>query len=201
MKTRTIAALILCTGILLGATGCKTQHVALKVTEADKPIKVIRAEGLTLTARFLDDEILRAKFGREHNPFVSDYQSLQFRRFMVFELSIENEGSDPVLFQLDPLELQYGGKAMFAYNGFRINQYWGFKDDEINIRGSQQVRRARFVKENVLPDSMTIPAPGELKGYAVFAGNTPNYGTATLYVPIFKPAGGPLHRFEVSFEF
>jgi hypothetical protein len=201
VKTRIAAVLTLCAGILLAATGCKTQHMALKLVEGEKPLKVARAEGLTLTARFLDDEVLRAKFGEKQNPFVSDYYSLQFRRFIVFDLSIENEGSNPVLFRLDTLELQYGGSALHAYNEFRINRYWEFKEQKDKVRGSQRVRRERYVKENVLPDSVTIPTGGKLRGYAVFTGSTPNYGTATLYVPIFAPDGRVVHRFEVPFEF
>lgn len=201
MKLRITAGLAACAGIFLLLSGCMTQRVALSVVEADKPLKIERTEDLILTVRYLDDDTLKQKFGKkETNPFLSDYYSLQFRRFLVFELSLENAGSVPVKFLLNRLELQYGGKAMNAYNAFRIIQYWEFKDEE-DVRGSQKAKRERFVKDNVLRDSVTIPAPGELKGYAVFTGNTPNYGTATLYVPVFTPRGEVVHRFEVSFEF
>lgn len=191
------------TAILLALTGCLSQNPPLKIAETDKPIKVVRAEDLILTARFLDDETLEAKFGDpdKGNPFLSDYYTIQFRRFIVFELSIENAGTAPVMFELNRLEMQFGGKAMFAYNEFRINQYWEFKEDKDNVKGIYKARRERFVKQNVLPASRTIPAPGELKGYAVFTGNTPEYGTATLYVPLFAPDGKTVHRFEVPFEF
>ena len=201
VKIRIAASLAACAGIFLLVSGCMTQRGSLSVAEADKPIKIIKTEDLILTVRYLDDDTLKQKFGKETNPFLSDYYSLQFRRFMVFELSIENTGSVPVKFLLNRLELQYGGKAMFAYNKFRINQYWEFKDDQDEVKGIHKARRERFVKDNVLPDSVTIPAPGELKRYAVFTGNTPNYGTATLYVPVFTPMDEVVHRFEVPFEF
>ena len=202
MKIRVAARLAACAGIFFLVSGCMTQHAPLSVAGADKPLKIEKTEDLILTVRYMDDDTLKLKFGKkEANPFLSDYYSLQFRRFLVFELSLENAGSVPVKFLLNRLELQYGGKAMNAYNAFRINQYWEFKDDEEEVKGSQKARRERFVKDNVLRDSVTIPAPGELKGYAVFTGNTPNYGTATLYVPIFTPTGEVVHRFEVPFEF
>lgn len=201
MKLRVAAGLAVCAGIFFLLSGCMTQRVALSVVDSDKPLKIERTEDLILTARYLDDNTLKQKFGREEtNPFLSDYYSVQFRRFLVFELSIENAGSAPVKFLLNRLELQFGGTAMNAYNAFRINQYWEYKDEEA-VKAVYKARRERFVKENVLRDSVTIPAPGELKGYAVFTGNTPNYGTATLYVPVFTPLGEVVHRFELSFEF
>lgn len=201
MKPRICICPVMCGCILLLLSGCMTQRVALQVSDTDKPLKIVRTENLILTVRFLDDDTLRQKFGKETNPYISDYYSVQFRRFMVFEFSIENTGSAPIKFQLNRLEMQFGGTYTFPYNQFRINQYWGFKDEEGEIRAGQKARREKYVKEYVLPDSATIPAPGRLRGYAVFTGDTPNYGTATLYVPIFTPAGKPLHRFEVSFEF
>jgi hypothetical protein len=185
--------------MFLALAGCLTPRPPLKLSEADKPIKIVREEGLVFTARFLDDETLIVKFGDRANPFISDYTSLMFRRFIVFELSIKNTGSEPVMFQLNRLELQFAGKSLFAYNRFRINQYWEFEEED--ARGIEKAKRERLVNENVLPDSIKIPSPGELKGYAVFTGNTPEYGTATLFVPLFSEDGRMVHRFEVSFEF
>ncbi len=201
MKIKIAVILAICTAVLVSTTGCLTKRPPLTVADTDKPIKVVRSEDFILTVRFLDDETLEAKFGDRANPFLSDYTSVQFRRFMVFELSIENTGSDPVKFLLNRLELQFGGNALDAYNRFRIIQYWDFKEDEGEVKGIYKVRRERIVKENVLPEAVTIPSPGELKGYAVFAGNTPNYGVATLYVPVFTPMEELVHRFEVTFEF
>ena len=43
------------------------------------------------TLRFMDDETLDVKYKKEANPFLSDYYSAQFKRIMVFELTLENE--------------------------------------------------------------------------------------------------------------
>jgi hypothetical protein len=201
MKPNMLTKIVFCASMVLLLVGCVTQHLGLVVADTDKPVKIIRTDDFILTARFMDDETLRAKFGKETNPFVSDYYSLQFRRFMVFEVSIENTGSEAVKFQLNALELHYEGSNMSAYNEFRINQYWAFKDEQGEVKAGDKTRRERFVKNNVLPAAATIPAQGELEGFAVFTGNTPNYGSAILYVPIFSLAGRPVHRFEVPFEF
>ncbi len=65
-------------------------------------------EDLQATARFIDDETLVHKFGKSANPYLSDYASVQLRRFVVFELSVENAGTEPLRFFLNRLELQFG---------------------------------------------------------------------------------------------
>ena len=40
-----------------------------------------------------------------------------------------------------------------------------------------------------------------MRGYVVFVGNTPSYGPATVYVPLFESKEVALHRFEFPFEF
>ena len=82
MNRRQFIILALCAGILVAISGCLSPRPALQIAETDKPIKVVRAEELILTARFLDDETLEAKFGDKTNPFISDYTSFQFRRFL-----------------------------------------------------------------------------------------------------------------------
>jgi hypothetical protein len=197
VKNRAAAGLaVLAVALLL--TGCQTPP-ALAVQGS--PLRTAEAEGLRATARFIDDDTLVHKFGKTANPYLSDYVSLQLRRFIVFELSIENGGTEPLNFRLNRLELHFGDKSLFAYNDLRINQYWEFKDKQSKTRGSDKARRERIVRDTVLPDSATIPPNGMLNGFAVFGGNTPSYGNATLYVPVLSMSGQVAQRLEMAFEF
>jgi hypothetical protein len=193
------AAGIAAIALALLLTGCLTPPAPLAVKGS--PLRTAEAEGLRATARFIDDDTLIHKFGKTANPYITDYASLQLRRFIVFELSIENNGTESLRFRLNRLELQFADKALLAYNDFRINQYWEFKDKQTKTQGSDKARRERIVRDTILPDSGIIPANGKLNGYAVFAGNTPSYGNATLYVPVLALSGEVAQRLEMAFEF
>jgi hypothetical protein len=180
--------------------GCMEQRVALKVK--DDPIKVEKAEGLIATVRYLDDPTLIQKYGKEGNPFLTDYYRLQIKRLMVFELSVENETNEPADFRLNRLELQFGGKALESYNRFQLMQHWEFQDQRVKTIALDKVRRESIINQWVLPNKLTIPPVGKIKGYVVFIGNTPRYGKANLYVPLFKPKSEDIiYRFEFAFEF
>lgn len=199
MKNLRAAGLAAIAVSLLLSSGCLTPPVPLD--PQGNPMQTAATEDLRATARFIDDETLVHKFGKSANPYLTDYASVQLRRFVVFELSVENGGTEPLRFLLNRLELQFGDKALFAYNQSRIDQYWEFKDKQSKTRGSDKARRERVVRETVLPDSAVIPPNGKLNGYAVFTGNTPSYGTAMLYVPVLAMSGKVAHRFEMPFEF
>ena len=185
--------------IVLLVSSCLTQRTPLQVR--DRPIKNDTHEGLTTTVRFVDEAILKAKYREEVNPFLTDYNRVQLRRVMVFEVTVENGGSEAVLFQLNRLELQYGGKSLQPYNRFQLDQHWQFTDEDRGTKSVHKTRREKIIEDMVLPNSYTLAAGGIMRGYAVFVGNTPNYGSAKVYVPLFKSKDQEYHRFEFPFEF
>ena len=185
------------TVIVVLVTSCLTQHMPLHVQ--DRPIKTDTYEDLTATLQFVDEVILKAKYREEVNPFLTDYNKFQLRRLVVFELTVENQSPDAILFVLNRLELQYGGKALRPYNRFQLGQHWEFTDQE--AKAIHKSRREKIIEEMVLPNSYTLQAGGVMRGYVVFVGNTPNYGSAMVYVPLFKLEDVVLHRFEFPFEF
>jgi hypothetical protein len=153
------------------------------------------------TLRFMDDETLAAKYRKETNPFLSDYYSVQFKRIMVFELTLENQSDRDAQFILNRVELVYGGKTITPYNQFQLQEYWKFKDEQRDTRGLYVSMRENVIKKNVLPNSTTLSANGAIKGYLVFLGNTPTYGEAVLYIPIYRTTQEELALFEFSYKF
>lgn len=197
--TRLLFRLAGIAALALLVSSCLTQRMPLSVK--DRPIKTETYEGFTATVRFLDEAILEAKFREEINPFLTDYNRMQLRRVIVFEVTVKNQGTEAVLFFMNRIELQYGGKALQPYNRFQLGQHWEFRDEDAGTKPIHKARREKIIKDLVLPNSLTIPAPGEMRGYVVFVGNTPNYGPATVYVPLFESKEVVLHRFEFPFEF
>jgi hypothetical protein len=189
-----IAAIV---ALIVGFTSCLTDRSPLHVQ--DRPIKTQTHEDITATLRFVDEAILEAKYKDEVNPFLTDYNRMQLRRIIVFELTVENQSPESLFFFLNRLELQYGGKALQPYNRFQLGQHWEFTDEE--AKGIHKSRREKIIDQMVLPNSYTLQAGGIMRGYVVFLGNTPNYGSAMVYVPLFASKNVVLHRFEFPFEF
>jgi hypothetical protein len=153
------------------------------------------------TLRFMDDETLTAKYKKQANPFFTDYYSAHFRRIMVFELTLENESDQAAQFFLNRVELQYGGTTDTPTNQFQLGKYWEFKDSQRETKAIDISRRENIIKKNVLANSATIPAGGAIRGYLVFLGNTPTYGEAILYIPVFRTEREQLELFTFTYEF
>lgn len=195
--TRSLSRIMGITTLIVMATSCLTDRNPLHVQ--DRPIKTQNYEEVTTTLRFVDEAILKAKYKEEVNPFLTDYNKMQLRRIIVFELTVENEGSEALLFILNRLELQYGGKALQPYNRFQLGKNWEFTDEE--AKGIHKSRREKIIDQMVLPNSYTLQAGGIMRGYVVFVGNTPNYGSAKVFIPLFESKDKVYHRFEIPFEF
>ena len=165
------------------------------------PIQRAEVGDFRATVGFMDDGILAAKYRKEANPFLSDYYSAQFKRIMVFELTLENHSDQAVQFFLNRVELKYGGKTLTPYTQFRLEDYWQFKDAQRNTEATYVSKRKNIIKKNVLPNSSTLPANGALQGYLVFLGNTPTHGEAELYIPIYRSKEEELGLFEFSYQF
>jgi hypothetical protein len=153
------------------------------------------------TLRFMDDESLTVKYKKQANPFLTDYYSAHFKRIMVFELTLDNESNQAAQFFLNRVELQYGGKTNTPTNQFQLVEYWKFKDSQRETKAIEASRRENIIKKNVVANSATIPAGGTIRGYLVFMGNTPTYGEAVLYIPVFRTEQERLELFTFTYEF
>jgi len=191
-----LIALVLLAGLI---TGCVTTRQPLVLQ--DEPIKSAEAEDLKVTMRFLDDPTLKAKFGERTNPFLTDYFTVQMKRIMVFEITVENMRELSVGLASKRLEIQFGGQNRTPYNRFQLTNYWETKDEQQDTRKSDRARKAGVIKDWVLPNELTVAPGGKVKGYAVFLGNFPTYGTAVVYVPVLQAQERPIHRFEFDFSF
>jgi hypothetical protein len=165
------------------------------------PVQRATASGFRVTVRFLDEPFLATKYKKEENPFLTDYYSAQFRRIMVYELTLENLGNEQAQFFLNRVRLAYGAAEIEPRNQFQLNEYWKFKDETSNNPKVYIARRERIIKQTVLPHSYTLSANGIMKGYLVFLGNTPDHGEAQLQIPLFRTKNEEIHRFTFTYEY
>ena len=167
----------------------------------DNPIQRTAAGDFSAVLRFMDDGTLDVKYKEQANPFLTDYYSAQFKRIMVFELTLENQGSESAQFFLNRVELQYGAKTLNPTNQFHLKEYWEFKDSQRDTKGIYVSMRENIIDKNVLPNSATISGGGAIRGYLVFIGNTPTYGEAVLYIPVYRTKDERVELFSFTYEF
>jgi hypothetical protein len=175
---------------LLLLASCASKRPALRAVE---PSVNVEQEGLAATLAYRDDESLTRQFGKETNPFRTEYTKLQFRRRLVFDLTLENRGAEAYPFRLKDCELQYGGKNVGPTNQFQLIKEWDLMDE--NAKLSKQ--KEPVIKKHLLPNEKPVPPAGVLRGLLLFEGNLPAHGQARVLIPGVAE-GSPL---EFQFEF
>jgi hypothetical protein len=162
---------------------------------ATEPTVRVEKEGVTITLRHLDDQVLKEDFGTGANPFLTEYHRLSFRRIVVFELTMRNRGSVPAELVLDRCDLKFAGSVREATKAFRLVEYWEFIDEDRRVTRKKEQIIDRFV----LPNRAVVGSGSLLFGYLVFMGNMPRTGEATVRIPIFREGGSLSFDFPYTF--
>lgn len=201
MKIRRVLYLsgALC-GVALLLSGCLFTGRPPLELEAN-PIQRAAEGDFSAVLRFMDDGTLDVKYREEANPFLTDYYSAQFKRIMVFELTLENESDQAAQFFLNRVELQYGARTLNPTNRFHLKEYWKFKDSQRDTKAIYVSMRENIIEKNVLSNLATISGGGAIRGYLVFIGNTPTYGEAVLYIPVYRTKDERVELFSFTYEF
>ena len=154
----------------------------------------------TIRMKYTNEEELEKRFGTVNNPFISPPSAIGLNRIMVFDVQLAS--TMHIVVQLKRVELQLGGKNKNPMNRFHLSQFWEnrIKDSE-NHRGWNSSKTRKVINNTVLPNELTVVPDSASDGLIVFRGKFPNYGTATVYVPIFAQDGRPLTTFRFNFEF
>ena len=174
--------------ILLLFTSCTTKRPAL---QAVQPLVNVDQEGLAATLSFRDDASLTREFGSETNPFRTEYAKLQFRRRLVFDLSLENRSPEEYRFRLADCELQYGGKTVGATNSFQLINEWRMMDSSPKMAAQKEP----IIKKTMVPAEKLVPAGSSLRGLLLFQGNLPAHGPARIII------GGVAEGLPLQFDF
>jgi len=157
---------------------CQTRK-ALQVSS--NPSVTIEQNGFVLTLRFRDEPSLYKQFGSETNPFLTPYSQVFFRRLIVFELTLENQGGGPYNFNLFQCRLRYETTDKEASGQFQLVAFWRPMDDNPQFLA----RRTDIINKYVLPNSRPIASGGSLHGFLVFQANMPNHAEAQVLIPTF----------------
>jgi hypothetical protein len=154
----------------------------------------------TIRMKFTNEEELEERFGTKNNPFISPPSALGLNRIMVFDVQLAS--TMHIVVQLKRVELQFGGKNKPPINRFHLSQFWENRIRESeSLRGWNSSKTKKVVNQNVLPNELTVTPGPASEGLLVFMGRFPNYGTATVYLPVFNEDGKPVTNFKFDFEF
>jgi len=188
--------------IIIMGSSCATQkNIPDKPAQAE--ITKVQEE-IMVKLRYIPEKQKVLKYGKENNPFVSPVSALR-TRLLVFECVIDTSGMPEgknYRIILNRIELQFGRISTNPLNRFHLYNFWEprLKNQDEYKKWNRSVLR-KIIKENVFPNELEI-VPGEIKsGLIVFQGRFPNYGDATIYLPIFDKKNQQLTRFIFNFEF
>ena len=177
-KTRQTAVLAeICLLATFFLVSCGTGRQALRLPP--EPELAIEQDGLKMTLRFLDEPSLRQRFGPSENPFLTDYDRIMFRRNVVFELTIRNQGSSTYQFDLHNCELRYGGKFLSPSNRFQIAGDMENRDEDRRLKA----RKISLTNKYILPNKKEVVSGSLLTGFLLFQGNLPSTGDAEVVIP------------------
>ncbi len=191
-KTRQIigvSAACLAAVLLLGSCGTSRRTIRMPA----EPEVTVEQGGVTMTLRFLDEPSLKRKFGTTENPFLTDYYRVMFRRNVVFDLTIQNQGADTFAFELRDCELQYGGKTVGPLNRFQMSSDVDSLDEVLRVKTPKKA----LINKYILPNRVALPAGGALTGFLLFQGNLPTSGEALVTIPGME--GEPSFKFQYAF--
>jgi hypothetical protein len=189
-----------CTLSLLGLAaatsllaGCVT-HQPLMVPQ--NPMAEAQQDGVSLSLRFLDEAQLKRRITPDENPFLTQYNRMQFRRIMVFDVMAANTGSETLEINLPECKLAFGEtRRVAASTRQQIVNYWGPIDKYPKTSRAKQMNAEKYI----LPTLVKVRPDSQIRGYLVFQGDLPDTGAATVSVPVH--AGAETIPLDFEFQF
>jgi len=155
---------------------CATKRPALIPVETTASAQ---QEGLAATLTFRDEAGLNREFGNEANPYRTEYNKMQFRRRLVFELTLTNGTPQDYRFQLADCELQYGEKTVRATSAFQFIEEWRLMDSSRRMAAQKEP----IIKKTMVATQKLVPSGATLRGLLLFQGNLPAHGLARITIP------------------
>lgn len=187
--------------IIVSLSSCATKK---SIQRIPNPQEISKTQArVQVTLNYLSEEQKRLKYGRENNPFLSPVSALR-TGLLVFEFRIKAQSTaqtETYRVILNTIELQFGKITTHPLNRFQLLNFWEprLKQEEYRRWNSSILKK--IIKENVLPNELVITSEKSQTGLLVFQGRFPDYGSATIYVPIYNSKNKEITRFIFIFEF
>ena len=195
-KTAPLAVLL--TALSLGIfSACETTPTHMVQGE---PFQWHYGEAFDMRLRFLDEDLLRERYGRRDNTFIAP-AGLSGERFLPFELDIFTDVEEAAVIRINEIELAFGGRHYTPQNRFHFGNFWSRRDDSQGTSGADSRRRRQEIRRIILDNEVTVREVSSHQGVVLFKGRLPRYGTARITVPVRDRGGRELERAVFEFEF
>jgi hypothetical protein len=166
----------------------------------DSALKSARRDDSFVIVRFMDETMLKSRYGYKFNPFIAITHVMTPIRFMVFKLNIE-EVKRPLFLKLDQMRFTLGGILGGPMNRQALASYWQTEDESSGITSLERTDRDRYLREETMVDQILIPAGGRYSCLIVFFANYPLGGEAKLSLPLFDENKKLVDKVEFTYEF
>ena len=192
-----VSAALAAAVLVLLLAGCETGPVHLVQGE---PFQWYYGDAFDMRLRFLDEELLRERYGRRNNTFIAP-AGLSGERFLPFDLDLFTDVEEAVTVRLSEIELAMGGRTYQPQNRFHFGNYWRERDESQGTSGAHARQRQQEIVRVLLDNEVTVREVGSHQGMILFRGRFPRYGTARIIVPARNREGRELERAVFEFEF
>ena len=195
--TAALFAIALAVVTLFSFSACETTPTHMVQGE---PHQWYYGETFDIRLRFLDENLLRERYGRRDNTFIAP-AGLGGERFLPFDLDIFTDADQAVSIRLSEIELAMGGRTYSPQNRFHFGLFWERQDRSAGTRGSDARLRQQEIQRVLLDNQITVREVSSHQAMVLFKGRFPRYGPARITVPVRDREGRELERAEFEFEF
>lgn len=181
-------------GILLVLSGCQTSDTYIT---GGTGLQFSTPE-MEMSVNYLTEPELDRRFSGKYNPFIPPGLMITPQDFIIFEFDVtRSETPHEVL--LSRASLEYGGRVDEPDNKFQFRSFWNGVSWVEDMRGVEKRKFFSLIDSYVVGDDFSTSQ--KTLGFIVFRGSFPDYGEATLNIPVANTTTGERYNLSESWEF
>ena len=155
-------------------------------------------ENFSMNVNYLTEPELNRRFSGKYNPFIAPQLMLTPKDFLVFEFDvIRSETAYQVL--LSRARIEFGGSVDEPDTSFQFRSFWNGVSWVEDMRSVDKRRFFNLIDTYVEGDDFNTG--NKTIGFMVFRGSFPEYGEATLTIPVRDTATDERYNLSQTWEF
>lgn len=194
-KTRDIVTFVFLIGVIaLLVSGCETSET---YTTGGSGLQFSTPE-MDMSVNYLTEPELDRRVSSKYNPFIPPQLLFTPKDFLIFEFDVtRSETPHDVL--LSRTTLEFGGTVDEPDNAFQFRSFWNGVSWVEDMRSVEKRRFFDLIDSYVVGDDFNTD--NKTLGYIVFRGSFPDYGEATLNIPVVNRTTGERYNLSQTWEF
>lgn len=153
---------------------------------------------MTMQVSYVTEPELNRRFSGKYNPFIPPGLMITPQDFIIFEFDV-TRAETPHTVLLSRASLEYGGRVDEPDNAFQFRSFWNGVSWVEDMRGVDRRRFFSLIDSYVVGNDFSTS--NKTIGLIVFRGSFPDYGEATLRIPIQNETTGERYNLSQTIEF